>query len=356
MAPERSSAAGERTEEATPRRREEARKKGQTAKSIDFNGAFNLFAMVLMIYIFQDQFFQNFYSYSGEFFGHQLLTKTEELPNVLFHAVILYFQMMWPVFLTAVVIALATNLAQVGFMFTVEPLKPSWDKLNFIQGLQRIFSRRTLVDLAKSLAKIAVISFVVIIVVKRKIITVFGLSNLEIPTIVQEGRQILFSIAVAVVIAYLIIGIFDLLYQRYEFRKNLRMTKEEIKEEYKQTEGNPEIKSKLKARQRQLAMRRMMQEVPKATVVVTNPTHFAVAIKYVRKEMPAPVVVAKGADLLAEKIKQVARENQVPVMENKPVAQFLYRHTEIGDSIPDELYQAVAEILAVVYHKHKKRF
>lgn len=353
---EKSSSAAERTEEATPRRLEEAKKKGQIAKSMDFNAALNLAGLLLVLYLIQEQLSQTFFTYLADFFGHQLLAKTDDLLQVLFQGGTLYFQIMFPVFLAAIVIALVSNISQVGFMFTLEPLKPSWERLNFIKGLQKIFSTRTLVELAKNTAKISVVGLVVFTVVRNKIVSLFALSNLDISSIVLQGKNILFSIALAVVITYLVIAIFDLIYQRYDYKKNMRMTRQEVKDEYKQTEGSPEVKAKQKEMQRKLSTRRMMEEVPKATVVITNPTHFAVAIRYERKEMPAPMVVAKGADLLAERIKELAKDHQIPIVENKPIAQFLYREVEIGEAIPNELYQAVAEILAVIFQKQKKRF
>ncbi|MEL7564663.1 MAG: flagellar biosynthesis protein FlhB [Dehalobacterium sp.] len=352
----KSSSAAERTEKATPRRLEEARKKGQIAKSMDFNAAMNFAGLFLVLYLIQDQFYQTISTYFVNFFGHQLLTDTDDLFPALFQGVSLYFKLIFPIFLAALVIALVSNLFQVGFMFTLEPLKPSWERLNFINGLQKIFSARTLVELAKNILKISIMGFVVFTIVKHKILSLFALSNMDISAIAFQGKTILFSIALAVVLAYLVIAIFDLIYQRYEFNKNMRMTKQEVKDEYKQTEGSPEIKAKQREMQRRLATRRMMEEVPKATVVITNPTHFAVAIRYERKEMTAPMVVAKGADLLAERIKELAKDHQVPIVENKPVAQFLYWKVEIGDSIPNELYQAVAEILAVILQKQKRRF
>ncbi len=353
MAPEKSSA-GEKTEEATPRRREQARKKGQVVKSHDFNAAFNLFALVLVLYALQDKVSGMIYTYGGDFFSNFLNAEIEKLPEILLNAAGLYFKIMLPVFVTAFVIALVSNLAQIGFVFTLDPLKPSFDRLNLIKGMQNIFSLRTIVGLVKNIVKISVIGFIVFTLIKKKIVNIFALGNLDIPSILLEGKNVMFSITFAVIITYMAIAIADLMYERHRYKKNLKMTKQEVKEEFKQTEGNQEIKSKQKEMQRRLLTRRMIQEVPKATVVITNPTHLAVAIKYIRKEMAAPIVVAKGADLLAEKIKQVAEENDIPLIENRPVAQFLYRQVEVGDSIPEELYQAVAEIIAVVYQKHKK--
>lgn len=355
MASEKSSSA-EKTEQATPRRLEEARKKGQLAKSMDFNAALNLAGLLLLLYLIQDQLARSLYTYCIDFFRHGLQAKTGDLLPVLVDGGWLYLQIMFPIFLVALVIALVANLAQVGFLFTLEPLKPSWERLNLIQGMQRMFSLKTLVELGKNLLKVGVVGFVVYTVIKNRIVQLFALSNLDISAIALQGKNILFSIALAVVITYLVIAVLDLLYQKYQYKKNMRMTKQEVKEEYKQTEGSPEVKAKQKEMQRRLATRRMMEEVPKATVVITNPTHFAVAVKYERKEMPAPMVVAKGADLLAERIKALAKDHHVPVVENKPVAQFLYREVEIGDTIPDALYQAVAEILAVIYQKNKKKF
>lgn len=353
MAPDNSSAQ-EKTEEASPRRREEARKKGQVAKSIELNASLNLLGIVVILIALQTYYTQNFHAYFTNYFSHALHVKDADLLVMLLEAINMYFRLIWPIFLGAFLIALISNLAQVGFVFSGEAIKPKLEKINPISGLKRIFSQKTLVELIKNILKTVLITTVIVIAIKKRFPEFLTVSDMEIGQLLFFGGQVLTSIAVTVIITYMIIAILDYSYQKYEFNKSLRMSKQEVKEEFKQTEGDPHIKSKIKEKQRQMASRRMMQEVPTSTVVITNPTHFAVGIKYEHRETDAPMVVAKGVDLIAGKIKELALENNVPLVENKPVAQFLYRNVEIGEYIPEELYQAMAEILAVVYQKRKK--
>jgi flagellar biosynthetic protein FlhB len=356
LAQDKNSSAGERTEEATPRRLEEARKRGQVGKSADFNAAVSLCGMVLVLYALKGYISTIINAYYKNFFAHSLLVKTEDFSAVLLGASFIYFRILIPFFIAAIILALASNLIQIGFVFTLEPLKFKIEKFNLVEGMRKVFSLKTLGELAKNLIKLTLIAAVIVSAIKKNILGIFSLSNGGIPQIVLIGVKIIVSVTGAVIICYLGIALADLFYQKYRYKKGLRMTKQEVKEEFKQTEGNPQVKSKIREKQRQMSTGRMIKEVPEATVVVTNPTHYAVALKYDRRAKDAPFVVAKGMDLWAERIKQIARENDVPLVENKTVAQLLYRQVDIGDVIPNELYQAVAEILAVVYRKHHKKF
>ncbi|MGI6066004.1 MAG: flagellar biosynthesis protein FlhB [Bacillota bacterium] len=348
--------AQEKTEEATPYRRREARRKGQVAKSFDLNAAFNLFVLVSLLFSLQGYYLDLIQSFLAGCCA-EISSLAPDGPIVLLQrGGRFFFTLLMPIFLSAFLAALVSNLVQVGFVVSGESLKPKWERLNPIQGFKRMFSLKTIIELVKNLLKVTVILLVALLVVKKEIATVLMTSLSHCFQGFHLGGRIAFSLAAAVIIAFTVIAGLDFFYQRYQYRKSLRMTKQEVKDEFKQTEGDPHFKAKVKERQRQIAFRRMTQEVPLATVVVTNPTHYAVALKYRREEMDAPRVVAKGANLAAERIKKIARENNVPILENKPVAQFLYRKVEIGDAIPAELYQAVAEILAVVYRKNRQEF
>jgi len=240
-------------------------------------------------------------------------------------------------------------------LFTLEPLKPKFNRLNPIRGFQRLMSMQGLVELAKAALKLTVVGYVTYGTLRDN----FGvlLQSLEQSPLkaATDIWRILYNVALKVCMLLLVVAVLDLYYQRYQHRKSLRMSKKEVKDEIKQQEGNPQIKGKIRQRQRQIAMRRMMQEVPKADVVITNPTHYAVALRYDARTMSAPVVVAKGEGFIAARIKEIAKEHNVAIVENKPLAQALYRTVEIGEVIPAKLFQAVAEVLAFVYRLRQNR-
>lgn len=348
--------AQEKTEQATPRRVQEARRKGQVAKSTDLTGALLLLAMITLLYMIQGQFILDLQRYFTGYFSN--VAEAQVLENsllpILNNAALFLLKLVAPFFTVAVVIAVASNLAQVGFLFSTESLKPKPNVFNPVAGLQKMFSLRSLVELVKSVLKFSIIGGITYYLIK---------SNLgELMLVFNHTAQGIYSIFIGFIIsvagwgalAYLVLAVLDYMYQRYDYKKNLKMSKQEVKEEYKQTEGDPHIKSKLREMRRSMSMNSIISEVPQATVVVTNPTHLAVALKYRQGEMSAPVVVAKGAGRLAEKIKDIAGEHRVPVVEDKEVARFLYQAVETGQEIPIEIYQAVAQILAMV-HRLKAR-
>jgi flagellar biosynthetic protein FliR/FlhB len=238
-------------------------------------------------------------------------------------------------------------------MFTAESLKPKFEKIYPLEGAKRFFSKRTLVELLKSMVKIGLISYISFSFVSTKVNDILKTCDMSPKGIFPFVKSITDSQLTRLVLFMFVVGIIDFIFQKRQFKKDMRMTKQEVKEEYKQMEGDPQIKSKIRQKQREMATRRMMHEVPKATVVVTNPTHFAVALSYNKDVASAPVVVAKGADLIALKIKEIAKENNVPIVENKPLARALYAKADIDQQVPVELYQAVAEIIAYVYSMKK---
>jgi flagellar biosynthetic protein FlhB len=250
---------------------------------------------------------------------------------------------------------LLTNYMQVGFLFTSKKLKPDLKKLNPIEGLKRIFSKRMIFDLLKNLVKMAVIVFLSYTAIQKAMYEFSYLGFYEIYPAISKALKVMVSILTSILIGLSALAVVDFIYQWFDYEKRLKMSKQEVKDEFKNTEGDPQIKSFIKSRQRQIARRRMMHAVPSADAVITNPTHIAIAIKYAHKQDSAPKVVAKGQGLIAEKIKQIAKENKVYIVENKPLARILYKTTEIGDFVPYEQYKAVAEILAYVYNiKNKK--
>lgn len=349
-------ASADKTEEPTPKKREDARKKGQVAKSRELISAITLIGITLLIVTmgsFGLNSMQAFLTRSLNNVGRTYLGEGD-LINLSIYTSIEFMKITLPVFSAVLLLGVISNLVQTGFIHSGEPLKPNLSRLNPLEGFKRMFSGRAFMELLKACANIAIIGYVAVSFVKDEFPKILKISDLSVNSIIALSKDIVQSELARVAVVVLILGIIDFVYQRYAYNKEMRMTKQEVKEEFKQMEGDPQIKSKIRQKQREMAQRRMMHEVSKATVVITNPTHLAVAIKYEKGKMGAPVVVAKGADSIANRIKQIAKENNVPIVENKPVARMLYNRVEINDSIPVEMYQAVAEILAFVYSLKKK--
>ncbi len=347
----------EKTEQATPRRIQEARRKGQVARSTDLTGALLLLALVVLLYAIKDQFFLDLQRYMSGYFSevaHQQLT-IKSLQFILNGSALFALKLLAPFFGVALLVAIASNLVQVGFLFAPEALKPKGTTLNPISGLKRMFSVRSLVELVKSILKFATIGGIAYYLIKANMHNLLLVFNRNPHGIYQAVVGFVLNVALWGAIAFLALAILDYIYQRYDYKKNLKMSKQEVKDEFKQAEGDQLIKSKQREMRRAMSMREIISEVPQATVVVTNPTHLAIALQYRREEMPAPVVLAKGAGWLAGQIIKIARENNVPVVEDKEVARFLYQAVEIGGEIPMEIYQAVAEILALVYRLEAKK-
>lgn len=259
-----------------------------------------------------------------------------------------------PVLLIGFAVAFVSDLFQVKWRPTSKPLQPKFSKLNPLNGIKKIFSAQSLVELVKSVAKILLIALVTYSYIKKKSGLLYALYDMSMMQAVNLIGETVIELGIRISAIYMIIAGADFMYQKYKFKNDMKMTKQEVKEEYKNAEGDPEIKGKIKARMREASQRRMMQAIPKADVVITNPTHYAVAIRYDTEVAPAPIVVAKGSDYLAQKIKQIARENNVEIVEDKPLARMLFANVDIDKQIPPELYQAVAEILAMVYHAQGK--
>jgi len=254
-----------------------------------------------------------------------------------------------PMMASVLVVAVLSNVMQVGILFSWKAMAPKFSKLNPLKGLERLFSKQSFMELFKSLAKLVIVGTIAYWTVKGEMDRFITLGDLEVSGIGLYILKVMLKIFFRVSIAMIILAVIDYAFQKWQYMEKLKMTKQEVKEEHKQTEGDPAVKSRIRKVQHEVARRRMMQEVPNADVVVTNPIHLAVAIKYDRLGMGAPQVVAKGAELIADRIKALAKENDVPVVENKLLARDLYKNVEIGEEIPSVFYQAVAEVLAYVY-------
>ena len=341
---------GEKTEKPTAKKLEDARKEGQVAKSREVSNAFTMIALFVLLKLslsfLGDQFlgsFEDVYNYIPEVVG---LTdgkiRSGDFSLLLFHMLFRMLLTMAPFLAVGFVVAFLSDFLQVKWKVTTKPLQPKFSKMNPINGFKRIFSVNSLMELLKSILKIGLISYVVYTTVRDKLQVIYLLFHMTLWQGIAAAADIAISIGMKVSIVYVIIAVLDFAYQKHKFNKDQMMTKQEIKDEYKNAEGDPQIKGKIR------------QDIPKADVVITNPTHFAVAVRYDAKEAAAPVVLAKGEDHLAAKIKEVARENKVEIVENKPLARMLYYNVDIGQQVPPELYQAVAEVLAMVYHMQGK--
>lgn len=350
--------AGEKTEEPTAKKRADAKKKGQVGKSQEINAAFVMMAGFVILYNLGGNALQEIMTYSSSIFGHLVIETDEESVMQLFISIIIVLaKTSLPMMVFIMIIGLAINFFQVGLNFNTEAIGFKPDKLNPINGFGRIFSKRSLVELVKSIIKIVVIGFFIYDYMVAEILQMPKLIFLELGEATDKISSVIFMLAFKILGVFFVMAAADLYYQKWQTTQDLKMSKQDIKDEFKQTEGDPQIKGKIKSKQRQMAMARMMQEVPQADVIVTNPTHFAVAMSY-KPGMAAPIVVAKGQDHVAQRIKEIAREHKVPIVENKPLARALFAAVEIGDSIPQELYKAVAEVLAYVYklkNKGKRR-
>jgi flagellar biosynthetic protein FlhB len=278
----------------------------------------------------------------------------DNLTSILAGALLAFAMIAVPILFIALLIGVLANVMQVGFMFSTKALAPKMDRINPLQGMKRLFSSRTLYELAKSLIKITLIVIIAYSAYTNNMQNFPKMMTSDLLSSISKMVELIINTAFTLCIALLILSVFDYAYQWWRHEKDLRMTKYEVKLEYKQQEGDPQLKSKIQQKQRQMAMMRMMQSVPEADVVITNPTHFAVALKYDQQNSSAPVVLAKGKDYVAQKIKDIAKDHKIEIVENKPVAQSLFRSCEIGKEIPLELYAAVAEILAYVYKLKNK--
>lgn len=344
---------GEKTEKATPKRRREAREKGQVLQSKEINSALILLFVFLSINLFKKYWYTEFYK-----FYHQVLDYSYDINSVytfknitkfLSETLFLIIKLSLPLLLISLAIGLICNYMQVGFLFTTKTIAVKFSKLNPISGFKRIFSLKSIVELVKSLIKTFILIYVTVSYLLKEYNNILNVFDMNIDQTVEYAWSLVLNIVIRSAIVLLVLAVLDYYYKKWEHEKGLKMSKQEVKEEYKQTEGDPKIKSKIKEKQRQIAMRRMMQDVPKADVVITNPTHFAVALAYNEDSNEAPKVIAKGQDLIAQNIKRIAKENDIPLFENKPLARKLFFTVDIGELIPPDLYHAVAEVLAYIY-------
>ncbi|MCX5836849.1 MAG: flagellar biosynthesis protein FlhB [Deltaproteobacteria bacterium] len=347
----------EKTEQATPKRREEAREKGQVAKSRELGSVAVLGACLVYFYFNASSMITQMMDMMKMHFrkAGQLSINIDNVQPMLLDFVFQTFLILIPFLLVALVSGFIANILQVGFLFSSEAIAPKFSKIDPIKGFQRLFSLQSFVELVKNILKMVIVGMVAYLTIKSESDTILPMMNFNVQDIFICIGKVSFKILYTTCWVLVILAVLDYAYQKWEHTKSLNMSKQEVKEEYRQTEGDPLIKGRIKRIQREMARKRMMAAVPKADVVITNPTHLAVALRYEPETMNAPIVLAKGADFLAEKIKEIAIENGIPLVENKVVAQVLYRMVGVEQSIPENLYKAVAEILAYVYSLKQKR-
>ena len=341
----------DKTEKPTGKKRSEARKKGQVAKSREVSSVAVLLAGLSTLYLFGSFMYGHIRSVMRKSFS-MVSHPTLDLPGILVlsqDVVQSFIIIVAPVMAAVVIAAALSNFLQVGVMFTYEPVIPKFSKISPLKGLKRLFSKQSFMELFKSVAKLAIVGVIAYWTVKGEMDRFLDLGGMSVAAIALYILKVILKIFLRVCVVMVFLAVLDYAFQKWQFEQQLKMTKHEVKEEFKRSEGDPLIKSRIRRIQLEMARRRMMQEVPKADVVVTNPVRLALAIRYDRAVMNAPEVVAKGSELVAERIKALAKKHDIPIVENKGLAQDLYRIVEIGSEIPSALFQAVAEVLAYVY-------
>lgn len=342
---------GEKTEKATPKKREESRKKGQVAKSQDLPGAAVLVGAMAVMMIFGSNYRTVITKLFTDVFTEWMSMDItiDNVINMMMQYMVEILKLLAPIFIGALLIPIIASFGQYGLLFATEGIKPKFSKLDPIKGFKNIFSMRSLVEMLKSMLKMIIIGFLVYSTLQGELGSISKLHAMSLEDTLSFAASVTILLGIKIGAALLVLGALDFIYQKYEFEKGIRMSKQDIKDEYKKSEGDPLIKGKIRERQRRMAMQRMMQDVPTADVIITNPTHYAVALKYDGTQMQAPEIVAKGQDFTALRIREIAKENGVMIMENKPLARALFAQAEIGDTVPADLFQAVAEVLAYVY-------
>ena len=353
---------GEKTEPATEKKLNDARKEGQVAKSKEVGNAVSLLALFLILKLWVghigEQFLQVFsdvYQRIPEATANWNGYLPENDILVIFrHMMLEILYIIALILAIAFIIAFVCDIVQVKWKVTAKPLQPKFSKISPVSGFKRIFSANSLMELVKSIAKIGLVVYVAYSYLQDKWHYLYFLYDMPLMQAIQFIGQLVTDLGMRIAIVYVVLAAVDYIYQRFKFSRDMRMTKQEIKDEYKQQEGDPQVKGRIRQKMQEASRRRMMQSLPQADVVITNPTHYAVAIKYDPDVADAPIVLAKGEDYLAGKIKEIAKENNIEIVENKPLARMLYANVEVGQAVPPELYQAVAEVLAFVYHLQGK--
>ena len=347
----------EKTEQATPKKREDSRRKGQVARSNELSSVAILITGLLALSALGGHLYERLSAFMVDLFTNGLTIQLD-IFSIRQYAMTWasgYVAIVGPIVLLLLAAGLGVNYAQVGVLFSGEALQPKFNRLSPLSGIKKIFSSRGLVELAKGLFKIGAVAYITYLTIDGDMDYLVSFMDMSVGQIFSLCGSVIFKLVFRIAVLLLIMAILDYAFQRHDYEKNLRMTRQEVREELKQQEGDPQIRSRVRSLQREMSQRRMMDDVVQADVVVTNPTHIAVALRYDQGGMTAPQVVAKGQRLVAEKIKELARQAGVPLIENRPLARALFKAVRIGQEIPEELFKAVAEVLAFVFQLRRKR-
>ncbi len=342
----------EKTEEPTEKRLREGREKGDVAKSTEVPSALILLLALLAIYMMRGWFYDKLLAIFRLYLPnlHTIEITSDNMVALLREALIVMAILLGPLMVIIITAALIGNFGQIGFLFTTEKMVPKYEKIDPIKGLGRMFSMQTLATGLKSIAKIVIVGLIAYLEIRKYLPDTLPLTDQGVYPIFVFYVKVSFWIFLKSAIIIAVLAAADYAFQRWQFKQKMKMTKQEVDEEAKSTEGDPQVKGKIRSIQQEMARKRMMAEVPEADVVITNPTRLAIALRYDGETMISPTVTAKGAGLIAKRIRDIAKENNVPIVEDKPLAQTLYKEVEIGSQIPENLFQAVAEILAYVYN------
>ena len=349
---------GDKTEEPTPHKLSEARKKGQITKSKEVTSAFGYIAAYVALRSVAQPLWDHMVNLSHYVFGRMsnvALSDGAFTQEILVQAMISFLLAIGPLFLVVFLVSLIIEYFQTGGMMSTESIAPKIEKLNPIEGFKKMFALKGLVTLFINLVKIFLVFWISFKVLMDRYPLIITTVNNDLWLTMGFVGDTVFTIAMRIGVFYIAVAAFDYLFQRHEFMKQMKMSKQEVKEEYKRLEGDPQIKRRMREMQREMSQGRMMGNVPKSDVVVTNPTHYAVALKYDAKTMRSPIVLAKGQRMQALEIRKIAEEHFIPIVENQSLARALYKVTDAGEEIPYELFKAVAEVLAFVYNLKKKR-
>lgn len=349
----------DKTEKPTAKKIRDARKKGNVAKSKEVVNVVTFLGIIFVFSILSDFIIRQLEELISMFLTMDISNSLNKdmIQPIMLKAMLTLFMSFLPIGLIVMVLGVIGNIMQTGFLFSPEALKPKLDKLNPVTGFKNMFSMKALGTLFKSLAIIIFLGIIGFIFIKNNYYSIINVGNVYTPYLINAIRELIVNLFKIIMVGLVVIGVADYGYKLYTYNKDMKMTKQEVKEEFKQMEGDQLVKAKIKQKQRQMASQRMMEAVPTATVILTNPTHLSIALRYEKGVDSAPVVVAKGADLVAMKIREIAKEHDIPIIENKPLARLMFKEVEINQEIPVDMYQMVAEVLTQVYKiKSKKKY
>jgi len=343
--------AGEKTEEPSQHKIDEARKKGDVASSKEINSVLILTG-TFSVLIFSSLFmFELLSDYLAWVYGLDVTRAyTPEIAKeILSRTVIVVLKSLAPVFLTSAALGIIAQVMQIGILYSPEVLTLKWDRLNPLAGLKRIFSKKALAEVVKGVFKFSIVLSVTYFIIGDNLNTFNGFLHTEVQEAFSFGKVFAFKLALSILLGLGVVATLDFFWEKYSYKEKLRMTKQQVKEESKERDGNPEVKQKIRSIQREMAQKRMMNDIKTADVIITNPTHISIAIKYDGETMVAPAIVGKGKEHLALRIREIAKEHNIPIVENVPLARALHKTVKVGHGVPRSLYKAVAEILAFVY-------